>query len=225
MRLSSTPSSSEPTTAPSGLSSPPSTAPAKAYSSTGCIRFWSKLASAGAVSIPETAPIAAASPQPSASIQLTRTPTSRVASGLTAVAREASPSLVKRKKSQSSATAPSETAIVPRSWIEKATPAISIGRVEKAFGRLRTSGDQIQRAAPLTRKKSPRVTITTVSTGARSTGLITTRSTAIPPTNENATVRKKAAQYERPWWTSDQATKVENIAISPCAKLITPVER
>ena len=101
---------------------------------------------------------------------------------------------MKRKKSQSKATAPSETAIVPRSWIENATPAISIGRVEKAFGRLRTSGDQIQRAAPLTRKKRPSVTITTVSTGARSTGLITTRSTATPPTNESATVRKNAPQ-------------------------------
>jgi len=42
---------------------------------------------------------------------------------------------VKRKKSQSRKTAPSETAIVPRSWIENATPATSIGRVENAFGR------------------------------------------------------------------------------------------
>src|SRR5580765_414023 len=174
--------------------------------------FWSKLASAGAVSIPETAPIAAANPQPSASIQLTRTPTSRVDSGSTAAAREARPSFVKRKKSHSSATAASETAIVPRSWIENATPATSIGRVENAFGRLRTSGDQIQRAAPLTRKKRPSVTITTVSI-------------PTPPKNEVATVRKNAAQYESPWWTSDQAMKVENIAISPCAKLTTPVER
>ena len=100
---------------------------------------------------------------------------------------------MKRKKSQSSATAPSETAIVPRSWIENATPATSIGRVEKAFGRLRTSGDQIQRAAPLTRKKRPSVTITTVSTGARSTGRITARSTATPPTNEIATVQEERA--------------------------------
>ena len=69
-----------------------------------------------------------------------------------------------------------------------------IGRVEKAFGRLRTSGDQIQRAAPLTTKKRPRVTITTVSTGARSTGLMTARSTANPPTNEIPMVRKNAAQ-------------------------------
>src|SRR6188472_960551 len=174
----------------------------------GCIRFWSKLASAGAVSIPETAPIAAARPQPSASIQLTRTPTRRLASGFAAAAREASPSFVKRKKTQSSATAPRETAIVPRSEIENATPATSIGRVEKAFGRLRVSGDQIQRAAPLTTKKRPRVTITTVSTGARSTGRITARSTATPPANEIATVRKNAPQYERPWFTSDQAMKV-----------------
>src|SRR5215510_9639310 len=144
----------------------------------GCIRFWSKLASAGAVSIPETAPIAAARPQPSASIQLTRTPTRRLASGFTAAAREASPSFVKRKKTQSNATAPRETAIVPRSEIENATPATSIGRVENAFGRLRVSGDQIQRAAPLTTKKSPSVTITTVSTGARSTGRMTARSFA-----------------------------------------------
>ena len=50
-----------------------------------------------------------------------------------------------RKKTQSSPTAASETAMLPRSWIENATPATLIGRVEKAFGRLRTSGDQIQR--------------------------------------------------------------------------------
>jgi len=46
----------------------------------------------------------------------------------------------------------------------------------------------------LTRKKSPRVTITTVSTGALSTGRITTRSTATPAANEIAMVRKNAAQ-------------------------------
>jgi hypothetical protein len=59
---------------------------------------------------------------------------------------------------------------------------------------VRVSDDQIQRAAPFTRKNSPRVTITTVSTGARSTGRITTRSTATPPANEIATVSANAAQ-------------------------------
>jgi hypothetical protein len=115
--------------------------------------------------------------------------------GSTAAAREARPSFVKRKKAQSSATAPSETAIVPRSWIENATPATSIGPRREGVRQAPHLGDQIQRAAPLTRKKSPSVTITTVSTGARSTGLITTRSIATPAKNEIATVARKAAQY------------------------------
>jgi len=115
--------------------------------------------------------------------------------------------------------------MLPRSWIEKATPATVIGRVEKAFGSVRVSELQSHRAAPSTRKKRPSVTITTVSTGARSTGRITARSSATPPANEIASVRKNASQNESPWWTSDHAMKVENIAISPCAKLTTPVER
>src|SRR3972149_3849796 len=76
----------------------------------------------GAVSIPATAPSIAARPQPSASIQETRTPTSLLASGLSAAARSASPSFVKRKKAQSAATAPTTTASVPTSWSEIATP-------------------------------------------------------------------------------------------------------
>ena len=45
----------------------------------------------GAISMPATAPIAAAMPQPSAIIQPTRMPTSRADSGLAAVARMARP--------------------------------------------------------------------------------------------------------------------------------------
>ena len=48
----------------------------------------------GAAIIPATAPSTAASPQPSASIQLTRTPSSRLASGATAADRIASPIVV-----------------------------------------------------------------------------------------------------------------------------------
>ena len=114
--------------------------------------------------------------------------------------------------------------MLPRSCHEKATPAIVIGLVEKAFGSVRVSGLQNQRAAPSTTKSRPSVTITTVSTGACSTGRITTRSTAMAPAIEIAIVRKKAAQYVSPWWTSDQAMKTENIAISPWAKLMTPVD-
>ena len=72
--------------------------------------------------IPATAPSAAASPQPSESIQLTRMPTSRAASGRTAAARIASPSFVNWKSSQSTKTAAIEITIVAMSWRENATP-------------------------------------------------------------------------------------------------------
>src|SRR3954453_7620563 len=73
-RVIETPSSRPPTTAPTGLSRPPSTAAAKAYSRIVCIMFGSRKR-IGATIIPATAPSTAASPQPNASIQPTRTPT------------------------------------------------------------------------------------------------------------------------------------------------------
>ena len=51
----------------------------------------------GATIIPATAPMAAARPHPSASIQPTRMPTSFADAGFCAAARIASPSGVKRK--------------------------------------------------------------------------------------------------------------------------------
>ena len=51
----------------------------------------------GATIMPATAPIAAASPQPSASIEPTRIPTRRAEPGFSAAARIARPSGVKRK--------------------------------------------------------------------------------------------------------------------------------
>ena len=132
--------------------------------------------------------------------------------------------MVKRKSSARSATTPSETAMLPRSWIENATPAILIGRVENAFGSERVSELQNQRAAPSTTKNSPSVTITIVSTDAFSTGRISVRSTAIPPANAIAHVSANAGQYDM-WFISDHAMKVAKVAISPCAKFTTPVER
>src|SRR3954451_7340150 len=187
------------------------------------MKFWSKLPSGGAAISPATAPSAVASPQPSAIVQLTRMPVRRLDSGFWAAARIARPSFVNRKKSQSTSTASSETPMIPRSEIENATPATRIGRVEKAFGIDFTCGDQIQKAAPLTTKKSPIVTIAIVSTDARSTGRINPRSSTIPPANDATTVSAKAGQYEKPCWVRVQATKVENIASSPWAKLTPPV--
>ena len=72
---------------------------------------------------------------------------------------------------------------------------------------------------------SPSVTIRIVSGSSPSTGRMITRSISIPPTNEAASVASSASPSGSPAWTSAQATKVENIAISPCAKLTIPVER
>ena len=52
----------------------------------------------GATSMPATDPTRAASPQPSASIQPTRMPQSRLEAGFWAAARMASPRVVNRKK-------------------------------------------------------------------------------------------------------------------------------
>src|SRR5262249_45042305 len=189
------------------------------------MKFWSKLPSGGAAISPATAPSAAASPQPSAIVQVTRIPVSRLDSGFRAAARIARPTFVNRKNSHSSRTASSETPMIPRSEIEKATPAIWIGRVENALGIDFTSGDQIQNAAPLKTKNSPIVTIAIVRTGLRSTGRITARSSAIPPADETATVSAHAPQYGQRCGGGVHAMNVENIASSPWAKLMTPVAR
>ena len=45
-----------------------------------------------------------------------------------------------------------------------------------------------------------------------------------PPANAIRIVAMNAHQYEKPWWVIRlQQMYVENIAISPCAKLMTSV--
>ena len=72
---------------------------------------------------------------------------------------------------------------------------------------------------------SPSVTIRIVSSSCPSTGRMMIRSISIPPTNESGSAASRASPSGNPPWTSVQATKVENIAISPWAKLTIPVER
>ncbi|OIQ67721.1 hypothetical protein GALL_507010 [mine drainage metagenome] len=60
---------------------------------------------------------------------------------------------------------------------------------------------------------------TLVRIGAFASGLNSSRSITMPPMNENISVSRKAPQYGTPHCISCQETKVENIAISPCAKL------
>ncbi len=117
----------------------------------------------------------------------------------------------------------------PTSWIEKTTPPTSIVRVENALGKRFVSAPQIQAASPNSAMPRPSVTMTMVSTGAPSTGRMTSRSSATPPANEMTSVSTKPIQrwYSGPFGSaiSHQAMNVENIAISPWAKLMTPVER
>jgi hypothetical protein len=61
-------------------------------------------------------------------------------------------------------------------------------------------------------------TTTCDSTGARWIGRKRTRSMAMPATKENAAVPTNATQYGAPHCMTCQVMKVENIAISPCAK-------
>ncbi|MNE88897.1 hypothetical protein D3C80_1862500 [compost metagenome] len=63
-------------------------------------------------------------------------------------------------------------------------------------------------------------TTTTDSAGLSCMGRITVNSTTAASTKDSTTVAKKAAQYGRPAWIRLQAMKVENMAISPWAKLM-----
>ena len=179
----------------------------------------------GAIIIPATAPSTVAKPQPNASIQPTRTPASRDESGLTAAARSASPSFVKRKNSPSMRTSANETTTMPMSCTLIGTPPTSIVRVENGPLNCLLPPPQIRFISPFRSSASPSVTITIVITGAFSTGRISTRSIVTPPANAIASTIGNAAQKERPWFVSDQATNVVKVAISPCAKLITRVDR
>jgi hypothetical protein len=71
----------------------------------------------------------------------------------------------------------------------------------------------------------PSVTVTSVSSGAPSTGRISTRSMTIPPSIESTSVIRIATPTGRSACTSPQATNVLNIASSPWAKFTIPVER
>src|SRR6185312_15855910 len=56
-------------------------------------------------------------------------------------------------------------------------------------------------------------------------GRITVSSSSTPPPNDSAIVTANAGQNAQPWSISVQQTNAESVAISPCAKLSTPVAR
>ena len=179
----------------------------------------------GAAITPATAPSIAASPQPSAIIAGTRMPTKRASAGLTADARSPSPRRVFANSSQISPTAMNATAITPRSCFENATPPTRIGAVENGPWNCLAAPPQIHVMSPLIAIRRPIVRITIPSSGPPWIGRITTTCTATPPSSESRSVAPKAGQNAQPWLISAQQMNAESVAISPCAKLITPVER
>ena len=185
-----------PSTAPPGLSMPPSSAAANAYSRMPAIMFGSRN-TVGATMIPAIAPIAPASPQPSASIQPTRMPTSRLDTGFCAAARIARPSGVKRKNTNSSTSTTSVIAIDPSSC-DDTYELPNSGWVGNGLGNGLIVYEKIQPARLFRITSKPMKTITTDKIGASSTGRTITRSISTPSTNAAATVTKNAAQYGMP---------------------------
>src|SRR6201989_698830 len=78
---------------------------------------------------------------------------------------------------------------------------------------------QIKPATLLMMANSEMKPATLVRIGAFANGLNNSRSMMMPPAKENATVSTNAPQYGTPHCINCQAVKVENIAISPWAKL------
>src|ERR1041385_1279515 len=77
---------------------------------------------------------------------------------------------------------------------------------------------QIRPATLLMMANSAMKPATLVNTGAFASGLNKSRSIRMPPAKENIRVSRNAHQYGTPHCISCQDMKVENIAISPCAK-------
>ena len=115
-----------PTTAPTGLSIPPSTAAAKAYVSRISMKFGVSSIWLAAI-IPETALSIAARPQPMLSIERDADPDQAARRRADRRGTHPSPSRVKRKKTKTIATQTSDTPITPRSWTFITTSPTSNG--------------------------------------------------------------------------------------------------
>ena len=181
----------------------------------------------GAVSMPAIAPSIAASPQPRPSIHGTRTPTRRASDGLTAAARSASPTFVNWKNAQRTTTADRgrrrscrcpDTRSRPRRC--RSSPP-GTGSARRAPRPSRSS-----HARPLSSSSRPIVTITTRIC---EPSLDRPDHDLVDPDaaderdeqrhDEGGPVREAVVRRQRP------GMYVENVAISPWAKLITPVAR
>ena len=114
---------------------------------------------------------------------------------------------------------------MPMSCTLTGTPPTSIVLVEHGPWNCTLAPPQIRFINPFSSSARPSVMITIVRTGAFSTGRIRVRSITTPPVKAIASTIGNASQNVSPWFMRDQAMKVVKVAISPCAKLMTRVER
>ena len=111
------------------------------------------------------------------------------------------------------------TPIMPASWVLIRWPPNS-GPRPNGVGNSLIVKFQISPAELFRMLNSAMKATSCVSTGALWIGRNSTRSISTPPTNDTSDrPATKAPQYGTPHCISCQAIKVENIAISPCAKL------
>ncbi len=168
--------------------------------------------------MPAIEPIAAAMPQPSAIIHEVLMPTRRADSGNEAAARIASPIRVYWKKKNSRISSSTVTPIMPAWWVEISWLPRN-GEEPNGVGYCLIVKSQIRPATELMIANSAMKPATLVRIGALASGLNSSRSITMPPANEKASVSTKAPQYGMPHCIICQEMKVENIAISPWAKL------
>ena len=144
-------------------------------------------------------------------------PTSRADSGSVAAARIARPMRVKRKKKYSSPSRISVTTNMP-AWWSLISWLPRNGAEPNGEGNDLIEKSQIRPALELMIENSAMKPAICTRIEAVASGRNSARSIAMPPMNEMTTESAKATQYGTPHSRSCQAMKVENIAISPCAK-------
>ena len=186
---------SPPTTAPAGLSRPPSTAATKPNTTTesmyaGCTR------PPPAISRPASEPTTEASAQPSVSIRPTRTPSSRDTSWLNAAARIRRPTSVNLNSATRSAITTSTARIVKMlvavsAMVESPT---SMPRTPKGAGKDWKRLPQTTEAIECSTMKSPSVRITALMSALPSTGRMTRRSITAPSTRPQISASAKPSQ-------------------------------
>src|ERR1700742_2679110 len=110
------------------------------------------------------------------------------------------------------------TPIMPAWWVEISWLPRN-GEDPNGVGNCLMVKSQIRPAQLLMMANSAMKPATLVRIGAFASGLNSARAMGVAPAKENASGSKKAAQKGRAHCINFQEMKVENIAISPCAKL------